>query len=283
MTDDPANGDPVFSDPVFSDPVFRALADPTRRFLLDLLFARDGRTLTELESELEMTRFGVMKHLRVLEEAGLVVTRRSGREKLHFLNAVPIRLIHDRWIDKFTERRVSALADLKAVLEEKAMTNELSTRTVQVNRVYIKATPQAVWDAITTPEWTVRYGYQAPAEYDLRPGGKYIAYSSEPMKAHGAPDVAVEGEILEVDPPRRLVQTWHPVWDDAATAEPATRLTFELEEQDGVTRLTVIHDVTGAPSVAAMVGGEIPGAGGGWAQTLSDLKTLLETGQSLYG
>ena len=100
------------------DRVFKALADPTRRFLLDRLFARDGRTLTELESELEMTRFGVMKHLRILEDAGLVVTRRAGREKLHFLNVVPIRLIHDRWIDKFTERRVSALTDLKRQLEE---------------------------------------------------------------------------------------------------------------------------------------------------------------------
>jgi DNA-binding transcriptional ArsR family regulator len=99
------------------DLVFKALADPTRRFLLDLLFARDGRTLTELESELDMTRFGVMKHLRVLEDANLVVTRRSGREKLHFLNAVPIRLIHDRWIDKFTERQITALADLKNQLE----------------------------------------------------------------------------------------------------------------------------------------------------------------------
>ena len=102
------------------DRVFRALADPSRRFLLDLLFARDGRTLTELESELAMTRFGVMKHLRVLEEAGLVITRRSGREKLHFLNPVPIRLIHDRWIDKYRERRVSALAELKTRLEEPA-------------------------------------------------------------------------------------------------------------------------------------------------------------------
>ena len=102
------------------DRVFRALADPTRRHLLDGLFARDGRTLTELESELEMSRFGVMKHLRVLEDAGLVVTRRSGREKLHFLNPVPIRLIHDRWIDKYTERRVSALAGLKAELEKHA-------------------------------------------------------------------------------------------------------------------------------------------------------------------
>ena len=100
------------------DAVFKALADPTRRFLLDRLFTRDGRTLTELESELEMTRFGVMKHLRVLEEADLVLSRRRGREKLHFLNPVPIRLIHDRWIDKYTERRVSALADLKTELEK---------------------------------------------------------------------------------------------------------------------------------------------------------------------
>ena len=100
------------------DGVFRALADPTRRLLLDRLFERDGRTLTELESELEMTRFGVMKHLRILEDARLVVTRRRGREKLHFLNPMPIRLIHDRWIDKYTERRVSALADLKNELEE---------------------------------------------------------------------------------------------------------------------------------------------------------------------
>lgn len=107
-------GLPVLDD----DLVFKALADPTRRYLLDRLFVRDGRTLTELESELEMTRFGVMKHLRVLEAAGLVVTRRKGREKLHYLNPVPIRLIHDRWIDKYTERRVSALTDLKRELEE---------------------------------------------------------------------------------------------------------------------------------------------------------------------
>ena len=102
------------------DRVFKALADPTRRFLLDRLYERDGRTLSELEAELEMTRFGVMKHLRLVEDAGLVVTRRSGREKLHYLNPMPIRLIHDRWIDKYRERYVSALADLKSVLEETA-------------------------------------------------------------------------------------------------------------------------------------------------------------------
>jgi DNA-binding transcriptional ArsR family regulator len=109
-----------YPEPMDDDRVFKALADPTRRYLLDRLFERDGRALTELESELEMTRFGVMKHLRVLEDAGLVVHRRSGRQKLHFLNPVPIRLIHDRWIDKYTERHVSALADLKTQLEETA-------------------------------------------------------------------------------------------------------------------------------------------------------------------
>jgi DNA-binding transcriptional ArsR family regulator len=109
---------PILPPVTDDDRVFKALADSTRRFLLDLLFTRDGRTLTELESELEMSRFGVMKHLKVLEEAGLVITRRSGREKLHFLNSVPIRLIHDRWIDKYTERQVAALAELKAELEE---------------------------------------------------------------------------------------------------------------------------------------------------------------------
>src|SRR6188472_2583624 len=101
------------------DEVFKALADPTRRRLLDELFARDGQTLTELEEGLPMTRFGVMKHLRILEEAGLITTRRAGRKKLHFLNAVPIRLIHDRWVDKYTERQVSALAALKMELEKK--------------------------------------------------------------------------------------------------------------------------------------------------------------------
>src|ERR1700694_2410376 len=112
---------------VDDDHVFRALADPTRRLLLDRLFERDGRTLTELESGFEMTRFGVMKHLRQLEDAGLVITRRSGREKLHFLNPVPIRLIHDRWIDKYTERQVSALSNLKTELEEQGMTPSIET------------------------------------------------------------------------------------------------------------------------------------------------------------
>ncbi|MBF6332842.1 metalloregulator ArsR/SmtB family transcription factor [Nocardia transvalensis] len=266
------------------DLVFKALADPSRRFLLDLLFAREGRTLGELEAQLEMTRFGVAKHLRVLEDAGLVVARRSGREKLHFLNPVPIRLIHDRWIDKFTERPVAALVDLKYELEQAMTTSDVGSetaeRTVQVYRVYIKAAPQQIWDAITRPEWTVKFGYQGAVEYDLRPGGAFRALASAEMKQHGADDVVIDGEVLESDPPRRLVQTWRALF----FGEDYTRLTYEIEDEgNGVSILTVTHDVTGAPQTAAQCAGEIPGAGGGWNQTLSDLKSLLETGHSLYG
>ena len=161
------------------------------------------------------------------------------------------------------------------------MTTTSPTRTVQVNRVYIKATPEAIWDAITKPEWTERYGYQSRSEYDLRPGGAYRGYASAAMKAVGTPDVLVEGEVIEVDPPRKLVQTWHAKWEPV---EPATRLTWEIKEgQGGVCSLTVTHELEGAPQLAAMVGGEIEGAGGGWSEVLSDLKTLLETGTSLYG
>ncbi|MFC4048218.1 metalloregulator ArsR/SmtB family transcription factor [Actinomadura syzygii] len=262
------------------DLAFKALADPTRRFLLDLLFAREGRTLGELESEVEMTRFGVAKHLRVLEDAGLVVSRRSGREKLHFLNPVPIKLIHDRWIGKFTERPAGALADLKRELESDMTTTETAeSKTVQVYRVYIKAAPEAIWEAITKPEWTVKFGYQAPVEYDLRPGGAFRGLASDVMKEHGAPDVLIDGEVIESDPPRRLVQTWRALFLD----EPFTRLTYEIEDDGaGVSRLTVTHDVTDAPKTALQTAGDAPGAGGGWSQTLSDLKTLLETGEALY-
>ncbi|MFV2177449.1 metalloregulator ArsR/SmtB family transcription factor [Actinomadura sp. LOL_016] len=261
------------------DLAFKALADPTRRFLLDLLFARDGRTLGELESEVEMTRFGVAKHLRVLEDAGLVVARRSGREKLHYLNTVPIRLIHDRWIDKYTERPTAALADLKRELEQNMTIEAEPRKNVQVYRIYIKAPAQAIWDAITKPEWAVKFGYRAPVEYDLRPGGAFRGLASDEMKQHGAPDVVLDGEVLEAEPPRRLVQTWRPVYFD----EPATRLTYEIEDgEGGVSILTVTHDVTGAPQTAAQIGGEVREAGGGWNQTLSDLKTLLETGEPLY-
>ena len=269
---------------VSDDRVFKALADPSRRFLLDLLFAREGRTLTELESELEMTRFGVMKHLKVLEDAGLVIARRSGREKLHYLNAVPIRLVHDRWIDKYTERQVSALADLKGTLEGAVMTSTQTSITTQIHRVYIRADQQAVWDAIVSPEWTAKYGYGVIADYDLRPGGAFRGLAREELKEHGAPDVCADGEILGVDPPRRLVLTWRMLMDDALAAEGFTKLTYEIEPAgEGVVKLTVTHELDGAPELAKMVSGgrESEGAGGGWARVLSDIKSLLETGEPL--
>jgi uncharacterized protein YndB with AHSA1/START domain len=260
------------------DRVFKALADRTRRRLLDRLFARDGRTLTDLESDVDMTRFGVMKHLRLLEDAGLVTTRKSGREKLHFLNAVPIRLIHDRWIDKYTEPQVSALADLKTELEKTVTTTETGT-TVQVHRVYIKATPQAIWTAIVDPEWTRRYGYRSAVDYDLRPGGGFRALAGDDMPGMDPTGCLVEGEVVEVDPPHRLVQTWRPTWLD----EAFTRLTYEIREgENGVCSLTITHDVHDAPQTGAQVAGEVENAGGGWPQVLSDLKSLLETGSSLY-
>jgi uncharacterized protein YndB with AHSA1/START domain len=158
--------------------------------------------------------------------------------------------------------------------------------TVQVYRVWIKATPQAIWDAITDPEWTDRYGYQGRGEFDLRPGGAYKGGASAGMKAHGTPDIVVDGEVIEADPPHRLVQTWHPIWSDEIAAERPTRLTYEIQEgENGVSKLTLTHDVEGAPGVAEMVSGglEHTGAGGGWAFVLSDLKSLLETGSALAG
>jgi uncharacterized protein YndB with AHSA1/START domain len=161
--------------------------------------------------------------------------------------------------------------------------------TTQVYRVYIKATPQAIWDAITSSEWTERYGYGGQVSYDLRPGGAYQAFSSEAMKKAGAemgmpvPDVMVDGEVIEADPPHRLVQTWRMLMDPDGV-EPFTRLTYEIaESKGGVSKLTVTHELEEAPKLALLVSGvlEDQGAGGGWAWVLSDLKSLLETGSSL--
>lgn len=156
-------------------------------------------------------------------------------------------------------------------------------QTTRVYRIYIKATPQAIWDAITKSEWTEKYGYGGRSEIELKPGGTYKGYASDAMRQVGVPDVAVEGQIIEADPPRKLVQTWHPVWDPGVSAETHTRLTWEIDEEYGVSRLTLTHDLTGAPLAAAMVAGEIPNAGGGWTMVLSDLKTLLETGKAFAG
>jgi len=159
-----------------------------------------------------------------------------------------------------------------------------TTETTQVYRVYIKATPEAIWEAITKPEWTVKYGYAPLVEYDLRPGGAFRAYANEGMKAFGCPDVISDGEVVEADPPYKLVQTWRMTMTPEMAAEAFTRLTYEIEPaRGGVTKLTVIHDVTGAPSWAAVLRGEgeRAGAGGGWSEILSGLKTLLETGEPL--
>ena len=156
--------------------------------------------------------------------------------------------------------------------------------TTQVYRVYIKATPQAIWDAITQPEWTERFGYGGRSEYELRPGGAYRGWTSEAMRAHGAPDLAVDGEVIEADPPRRLVQTWRMLMDQQLKDEGFTRLTFEIAEgPSGVTKLTVTHELEGAPQLARLMNGELEdsGAGGGWAWVLSSLKSLLETGDSI--
>jgi uncharacterized protein YndB with AHSA1/START domain len=155
-----------------------------------------------------------------------------------------------------------------------------ATSTRQIQQVYIKATPRAIWDAITRPEWTERYGYGGRSEYDMRPGGAFRSIASAQMQAQGMPEIVVEGEVIECDPPRLLVQTWRAGWD----TEPATTLTYEIADRgNGVSCLTVTHDLAGAPNTAAMVSGSVEGAGGGWAEVLSDLKTLLETGSSMFG
>ena len=155
--------------------------------------------------------------------------------------------------------------------------------TTQVYRVYIKATPQAIWDAITKPEWNVRFGYPGRLEYDLHPGGTFRAIAGAKEQAMGMPEALAEGEVLEADPPRRLVQTWRFLFDPEMSAEGFTRLTWDIEEDDGgVTQLTMTHELENAPRTAAAVASvaHIYEGGGGWALILSDLKTLLETGSS---
>ena len=170
------------------------------------------------------------------------------------------------------------------------MTTETSSATTQVYRVWIKTTPERIWQAITDPEWNSRYGYAAPGFYELKPGGSYQATANQGMKDYAVangfevPDTIGDGEVLEADPPRRLVQTWRLLMDPSTAAEPFTTLTYEIEEvktQPGVCKLTVVHQLAGAPATAAMVAGsDEPGAGGGWAWVLSDLKTMLETGKT---
>jgi len=241
------------------DAVFRALADPTRRSLLDELFEQDGQTLSALVERPPMTRFGVMKHLKLLEEANLVVTKRRGREKLHFLNPVPIRLVHDRWVSKYAEPWAATLSRLKTTLEEAGME--------KVFEIYIKTTPARLWEAITDSELRRRYNFGVGLSTDWTPGSRYQAVHPQ------APGALWEGENLEVDPPRRLVQSFTALWSEDVKREGTSRVTWEIEPVGDSCRLTVTHDQLREDANDEIFGG--------WPQILSGLKTLLETGESL--
>jgi uncharacterized protein YndB with AHSA1/START domain len=240
------------------DEVFRALADPTRRALLDELFRVDGQTLGALEARFDMTRFGVMKHLRLLEDAGLVVTRKHGREKHHFLNAVPIRLIHDRWVSKYAEPWAAGLSDLK---------RDLETLMEKVFEIYIRTSPERLWAAITDPEIRAKYNFGAGAHSEWTVGSRID------VTAEKAPMPLGEGEVLEIDPPRRLVHTMTALWSDDVKNEGASRVTWEIQQIEDSCRLTVVHD--------ELRDGAHPEIYGGWPMILSGLKTWLETGETL--
>jgi uncharacterized protein YndB with AHSA1/START domain len=205
-----------------------------------------------------MTRFGVMKHLRQLEEAGLVVTRRRGREKLHFLNPVPIRLVHDRWVSKYAEPWAAALSGLKTRLEE---------RMEKVFEIYIKTTPERLWEAITDEEMRSKYSFGTRVSSDWTPGSRYEASARDGTVA------IAEGENLEVDPPRRLVQSFRALWSEDVKSEGTSRVTWEIEPVGDSCRLTVTHDELREGASDELYGG--------WPMILSGLKTLLETGELL--
>jgi uncharacterized protein YndB with AHSA1/START domain/DNA-binding transcriptional ArsR family regulator len=240
------------------DAVFKALADATRRTLLDELFREDGQNLSSLVARLPMSRFGVMKHLKVLEEAGLVVTRRRGREKLHFLNPVPIRLVHDRWVSKYAEPWAATLSGLK---------HELEKTMEKIFEIYIKTTPERLWQAITDPEMRAKYTFGVGVVSDWTPGSRYEGIPGQ----LGTP--IVEGENLEVDPPRRLVQSFNALWSDDVKSEPTSRVTWEIEQIADSCCLTVTHDQLREGANEELYGG--------WPMVLSGLKTLLETGEKL--
>ena len=239
------------------DEVFRALAAPTRRNLLDELFRQDGQTLSALQQRLPMTRFGVMKHLKLLEEAGLVVTRWQGREKLQFLNPIPIRLVHDRWVSQYTEPWVGALTGLKHTLEDKTMQ--------KVFEIYIKTTPELLWKALTDTEMRRKYTFGAIVTSEWTQGSSY--------KSVGNGTPIFEGENLEVDPPRRLVQSFTALWGEDVKSEGTSRVTYEIEPVGDSCMLRVTHDQLREDANNQLYGG--------WPMVLSGLKTLLETGEML--
>jgi DNA-binding transcriptional ArsR family regulator len=240
------------------DEVFKALADPTRRALLDELFREDGQTLSALEARFAMTRFGVMKHLKVLEEAGLVVARRQGREKAHFLNPVPIRLVHDRWVSKYAEPWVAGLSDLKRDLE-------MEQTMEKVFEIYIRTTPERLWEAITDPAQRAKYNFGAAPTA--------VPVAGEPLEVRAGDFLLGEGENVEVDPPRRLVQTMLAHFSPEAEAEGHSRITWEIEQVQDSCRLTVTHD--------QLREGACEEVYGGWPMILSGLKTWLEVGDVL--
>ena len=246
-------------------PIFRALGDPSRRLLLDRLFDRDGQTLGELCGHLpEMTRFGVMRHLDVLEAAGLIETRRVGREKHHYLNPVPIRLVADRWIGKFAAPVVGTMAGLKHHLEATPM-----LAPDHVYSVLIRATPDRIWRAITDGMETERYYFGTRVDSDWSVGGR-ITYAYPDGRR------AADGEILEIEYERRVAMTFHARWSPEIEAEGPVRMTWEIEPTgDGVSKLTVITS-------GMVAGGHVEGEFvGGIVHIVSGLKTLVETGEPL--
>ncbi|BDO41680.1 metalloregulator ArsR/SmtB family transcription factor [Cellulomonas sp. NTE-D12] len=238
--------------------VFKALADSTRRALLDALMQDDGQTLGSLAERCPMTRPGVAKHLRILEEAGLVVARRSGREKRHYLNVVPIREIHDRWITRYTESWAAGVSQLKRDLEHGME---------KVFEIYVATTPERLWQAITDPEIRARYHFGAAVHSDWSTGSTFT------LDHPGAAGPLAEGENLVVDPPHRLVQSMRTLWSPDAAQQGTTRVTWEIEQVGDSCRLTITHD--------QLAGDAPPELYGGWPMILSGLKTWLETGRVL--
>lgn len=245
--------------------VFKALADESRRILLDALIAEDGQTLAELCAHLPtMTRFGVMKHLQILEEAHVITTRKVGREKHHYLNPVPIQEIYDRWVSKFSRQWSQTLTALKYTLESQHMND----KPTHVQQIFIRTTPEELWKALTDGKMTRMYYFACSVESEWIPGAPYIM-----RDVHG--NIAIKGQVLEIDRPKRLVTTFHPKWEGDDLAIPDTIVTYEIEQLGATCKLTLIHEglITGND--------QHEGFKEGWAQILSGLKTLLETGQPL--
>lgn len=242
--------------------VFRALSDPSRRLLLDQLFRKDGQTVTELDAALpEVTRFATMKHLRILEAAGLVVTRRVGREKRHFLNPVPIRLVHDRWIRKYAEPIVGAMSELKRTLEAEDM-----NAPTHVYEVLIRTTPEKLWKALTDPSFTQKYFYSSRVVSTWKPGAAIEYLLPGDVKA-------IEGTLIDVVPNRKFSHSWHALWDEKIRADAPSKVTWEVTPMGGVCKLTVTHEDLGAETRRQITGG--------YVNIVSGLKSLLETGEPL--